>query len=112
MIHMETGDEQSGRKDILYFISQFKDAKSTFLYGCCYWFAYILKTRFGGSSYYEPVEGHFVHKINGRLYDVRGDVTAQYRNCRLVCWETYKDVDPAHYRHLVRDCVLKEKCDE
>ena len=45
---------------ILDFISHFKDAQDTFLYGCCYWFAFILNERFGGTTMYLPVENHFV----------------------------------------------------
>ena len=97
----------NSNKDILDFISNFKDAQSTFLFGCCYWFAYILKVRFGGSTYYDPIIGHFIQKIGDRFYDVRGDVTEEFsQNERLVCWDTYQDVDPLHYKHLVRDCVL------
>lgn len=99
------------REDVLDFISNFSEAQSTFLYGCCYWFTYILKGRFGGSTYYDPIIGHYIQEIDGRFYDVRGDVTDLFRNAKLVCWDTYQSVDPFHYKHLVRDCVLKIKED-
>lgn len=101
------------KQTIIDFIRHFKDAEKTFLDGCCYWFCYILSARFGGSTFYEPVEGHFVQKIGDAFFDVRGDVTELYKDCRcMVCWDTYELVDPTHYRHIVRDCVLKERYED
>lgn len=97
---------------ILDFINNFKDAQSTFLNGCCWWFAHILSVRFGGSTYHEPIENHFVQKIGNHFYDVRGDVTAQYANRHMDCFDTYENVDPCHYQRLVRDCVMKERNDD
>lgn len=94
--------------EVLQFISQFDGAQDVFLYGCCYWFAHILHNRFNGEILYEPVEGHFVTRIANGLYDIRGEVTEQYKECGLIDWDTYAEVDPLHYKHIVRDCVMKE----
>lgn len=98
-----------GKETILAFIAEFSGATDTFLCGCCYWFAQILSVRFGGETVYEPVEGHFLQRIDGSLYDVRGDMTEAYRNIPLICWDGYDKVDSLHYQHIFRDCVLKAR---
>lgn len=95
---------------ILAFIAEFAGAKDTFLHGCCYWFAQILSVRFGGETVYEPIEGHFLQRIEGSLYDVRGDMTEAYRDAPLISWSGYETVDSLHYEHIYRDCVLKARC--
>lgn len=95
---------------ILAFIAEFSGATDTFLRGCCYWFAQILSVRFGGETVYEPIEGHFLQRIDGALYDVRGDMTEAYKAIPLIHWDGYEDVDPLHYQHIFRDCVLKARC--
>lgn len=90
---------------ILHFISQFAAARETFLGGCCYWFAVILRERFEAEIYYDPIENHFVGKIGRQFYDVTGTLPD---NGRYIPWETYKDTDEAHYNRLVRDCINKE----
>jgi len=97
---------------ILTFIAKFDGAKDVFLYGMCYWFAYILRGRFGGTTMYEPVENHFVQEIDGRLYDASGDVTEQYGQSRyLMKWTDVPGYDEALYRRLLRDCVRKDEID-
>ena len=95
------------RKIVLDFIRNFKGSEDTFLNGCCYWFAHILKSRFRGLTYYDQIGGHFIHKIGSNYYDIRGDVTEEYQDKVLVCWDTYPKEDPTHYKRIVRDCVLK-----
>jgi len=81
---------------VLDFISNFKNAQDTFLYGCCFWFAFILQERFGGTMMYEQVENHYVQEIDGRLYDVSGDVTEQYGASKwLVSWVDIEQRDPS-----------------
>ena len=86
-------------KEILDFISNFKGAEDTFLHGCCYWFAFILKERFHDRGYlvdifHEPVDGHFVARFivdspnpsvndEARFFDIRGDVTNFYNEDNL-----------------------------
>lgn len=94
------------------FISEFHhydhDVSATFTRGCCYWFAYILHARFPGSrimlaTEYLPRHSgalHFVTEIDGRLYDITGDVTEEYK---VIPWD---EVKPGPYRDgIIRDCV-------
>lgn len=89
--------------EILHFINEFSGARETFLFGCCYYFAVILRERFGAEIYYDPKENHFVGQINGRFYDASGEVTGDYIN-----WKTYSDYDELDYKRVVRDCIIKE----
>lgn len=85
---------------VLKFIKEFSSVKDGFTTGRCYWFAYILKERFGASIYYDAVKNHFVAKINGNYYDASGMVTGDF-----IPWDTYKDIDPVHFARLVRNCI-------
>ena len=77
------------RKIVLDFIRNFKGSEDTFLNGCCYWFAFILCNRFPEAvMMYDPVINHFVTQIDGRLYDITGEVTQEYK---VVRWDTYPD---------------------
>lgn len=96
-------------RDILDFIARFKGSEEVFLHGCCYWFARILEQRFYFDGYvveikYEPVEGHFIAKIRNRFYDVRGDVTEEYRGKPMYDLHELRREDSSMYRHLMRDC--------
>ena len=53
---------------------------------------------------YEPVEGHFITKINNHFYDIRGDVTELYLGKPM--YEMYDMIksNPKMYNHLMRDC--------
>ena len=94
-------------KDVIAFINRFtlcgtlKDVIVTFTQGCCYWFSYILHTRFPNSSImYDPVENHFVIKIGDKLYDITGGVTNNYK---VVDWSTYPD--EIEKQRIIRDCI-------
>lgn len=96
------------KNTILQFIDHFKGSEDTFLNGCCYWFSVILYDRFFSERvveiYYEPVEGHFITKIDNRYYDVRGDVTELYRGKPMYnMYEMYQN-DVRMYERLMRDC--------
>lgn len=89
---------------ILNFIDRFHGSENVFLHGCCYWFAEILTQRFENYKpvmLHEPVEGHFVTKINTNLYDVRGDVTDLYAGHTL---DDVAEMGHSEYAHLMRDC--------
>jgi len=105
--------------EIIHFIKQFSAAKETFLHGCCFWFAWILRERFNNRGYlvdiyHEPIENHFVARFYKyaegrftcmpRFYDVRGDVTSIYMSRNLEDALRLPEVDAAYYRHLMRDC--------
>ena len=98
--------------EILAFIAHFRGATDTFLYGCCYWFAQILSVRFGGDTLYDPVGGHFIQRIDGRLYDVRGEVTPLFENGRLIDWKTYAEQEPKHYHRIFTASVLMKEDDK
>lgn len=65
--------------DVLKFInSRFPNARSSdanWLTGNCYYFAVILKDRFSTKEptiYYDVIHGHFLTKIDDKLYDASG----------------------------------------
>ena len=98
------------RNTILKFIEGFKmydedgTMEKTFLNGYCYWFARILADRFSSAHVqYEPIEGHFLTEIGGRLYDIRGDVTDLYR--RSMVW--YSEDYCYEFQSIVDGCILK-----
>lgn len=93
--------------DVLMFIGRFStdgwlprlEVQDCFLFGCCYWFAFILSVRFAEHKpeiVIDYVANHFGCRINGVVYDIRGDVTAMYN------WEPWADC---------KDSALKERID-
>lgn len=91
------------------FIEKFRFSDSietVFTCGCCFWFAYILCRRFiNAELVYDQVEGHFGAKIDGRVYDITGDVTDGHE------WEPLLNIqkeDPLLFRVILRDCILME----
>lgn len=105
------------RKKVYNFISRFTsngkrlEVIDAFTNGCCYWFAEVLFMRFwmdndsdianGMSIMYDQVANHFGCRINGRVYDISGDVTDDYK------WEEYDGLkDEALTKILERDCIL------
>ncbi len=95
---------------VIQFIGHFNGSEDVFLHGCCYWFAEILEQRFFVESKaaikYEPVEGHFVTEIDGKLYDVRGDVTEMYSGKVLYDLDEMRRDKNGHrqYWKLMREC--------
>ena len=82
-------------------ISEDDDITDVFTCGCCYWFAHILKTRYPqGEIMYDPVINHFVTQIDGRLYDITGDVTGLYD---VVSWENYED--DLEKERIINNCI-------
>lgn len=90
------------------FLKRFHSGDSitdVFSNGCCYWFARILFERFsmshGAVIMYDDVMNHFGTKIQGKVYDITGDVTLQYE------WKPWSDVDDELLRaRIIRDCIL------
>ena len=72
--------------------------------GNCYYFAIILKDRFNGALYYDPIEGHFLCKIDSNYYDYTGKV--EIDESILYNWACYKEQDKLNYQHIVRDCCM------
>lgn len=96
------------REDVIEFISNFierypDELTDTFLNGFCYYFAIILKERFGGSIFYCPDIVHFSTLIDGRLYDITGLV----KDDDLVWyeWDEYKFTEEAN---VVQECCIKK----
>lgn len=90
------------KKEILEFISRRFKIDANWLNGNCYWFAYILISRFPSLKiYYEPVIGHFVAGDGENFYDWTGEV--HYTNL-ISLYEIEKE-DPLWYGRLIRDCV-------
>lgn len=80
----------------------------TFSNGCCYWFAKILTERFRNDTpycwlVYDDVANHWGAQIDGRVYDITGDVSYLYnwRKWDIVMWE-----DELLTERLFRDCIL------
>ena len=89
------------RKTILNFIKQFESAKHMFLNGKCYWFAVILRERFNGKLYYNPIMNHWACLINNELYDVTGMIVN-------TCYEPWPDCvadDTLLYHRLINQCI-------
>lgn len=93
------------------FINKFKRlhpsaADDLFLYGDCYYFAIILKERFPEAIIkYLVIDNHFVTEINGRLYDIRGDITDIVEIEQLINWSDMESCDELLYKRIVRDCI-------
>lgn len=84
-------------------------AEDLFLYGDCYYFAIVLQERFKYThdviiKYFE-IDNHFVTDINGRLYDIRGDITDIVDSKQLKDWDDMEEYDELLYKRIIRDCI-------
>lgn len=103
---MQNNTDTFDKESIIYFIKCFDGTQYTFLNGCCYWFCHILNTRFGGITFYESIDSHFVQKIGDAFYDVRGDVTDIYKDRQsLIRWDTLESIDSTRYKRIIDCCV-------
>lgn len=96
---------------VLNFIKDFKnlhqtEIEDTFLNGYCYWFAFILKSRFGGDIMYDCINNHFVTEIGDCLYDISGQVYGSF-----VYWDIYQRQDELEKQRIYRDCIYKIRRD-
>lgn len=95
---------------ILDFINNFKSGnkevlEDIFTNGFCYWFAFILRSRFGGKIYYNQIMNHFAAMINECLYDITGIISSE----GFEDWEATKELDSLLSKRVIRDCILKEE---
>ena len=94
------------KEDILRFINEFKKNEKqsvlikTFTEGYCYYFALILNDRFDGEIIYIKDFDHFVFKKEGFLFDITGNVTYKYKNCKII--ENWRE-----NKTIVKQCILK-----
>ena len=99
------------------YIQQFRqfgtDVVDCFSNGMCYQFMIILRKRFGPfctTPVYDEVINHFATEIDGRIYDITGDITdgPQYhwKRWTAVCAEDHK-----HANRICRDCADKVPSD-
>ena len=104
----------SSKEDlVLDFIKQFRDlgAKNCFSNGMCYWFADILHHRFMDEhchTMYDEIENHFGCEINGKVYDITGDVTNAYD---WMPWYNMAVRDRKLQERIIRDCRDKVPAD-
>lgn len=98
--------------DVLMFIGRFSNdgkkervqVREAFLFGGCWWFAFILKTRFEKEYPCEIVvdyvSNHFACRINGSVYDITG------RRADSGEWERWDDCpDELLKERITADCI-------
>lgn len=102
------------KKEVESFISSFKGVRNkeclenAFINGNCYHFALILKELFNGAIYYDNNIGHFITKIDGKYYDIKGETTPY---STVFEWATMSALEPNLYWRIVNDCVYKKGID-
>ena len=89
--------------EVLEFIHRRFETDCKWTDGNCYYFALILKNRFGGEIYYIPIEGHFVCKIGERYYDFEGRYTKIAGKPQTL--ETIAKNDINWYNRIWKDCI-------
>ena len=90
---------------ILDFISRRWQKDANWLDGNCYWFAYILKTRFPFLEiYYLPIAGHFICGDGVQFYDWTGVVDPEEVPFLL---SDIEKQDILWYDRIVRDCIMQ-----
>ena len=90
--------------EILEFIQRRWKKDCDWTNGNCYWFAYILTTRFNNLKiYYLPIEGHFVAGDGITFYDFHGINNLQEKPYLFSQLELE---EPHWYKRIVRDCIL------
>jgi len=92
-------------EEVLSFINNFDSSADLFQHEMCYWFAFILKERFCGEIYYNPVDNHFATKIKGTLYDSLGKLGGD----GFEPWEEFKKKDELETKRIIRDCIEKRR---
>lgn len=92
------------RTEILDFIQRRWQVDANWLTGNCYWFAYILTTRFPELEiYYLAAIGHFIAGDGEHFYDWTGEIEPTADLWKLT---TIQEIEPNWYQRLVRDCIL------
>ncbi len=95
-------------EDIIQFIENFKKQRKeaieyVFQNGNCYWFSVVLIALFGGEAYYLPIKNHFITKIDGKYYDITGEITEFDEE--PMNWLHFCEADPKWADRIYRYCV-------
>ena len=94
-----------------------EEIKFVFYRGYCYWLAHILATRFDGEIWFNPHIVHFAARINGKLYDVYGEVrlgfspvTGQedHSEDQWCNWDLYQEYYQETVPSIVSSCIKKK----
>lgn len=78
----------------------------TFYEGYCYWLAVILADRFKGDIWFNPDIVHFAAKIDGKLYDIYGQID----DTKPACWMSWEEFQCQHQEaveSIVNSCIKK-----
>ena len=102
---------------VINFINHFTDRGNrpqvidTFTNGYCYWFAEILYCGFLLNKntkeckiVYDPLINHFACQINGKIYDIRGDITMDLKYS-WEDWSEYELLNELETARIYRDCI-------
>lgn len=92
---------------VLAFIRQFQNEGTikAFSFGCCFWFAHILVSRFLLAEIaYNPVQNHFAARIASDLYDITGRIED---DGHWLDWDEYMAAEPADAGRVCRNCIDK-----
>lgn len=98
------------KQNPLEFIKYFQNegTMNVFLNGCCYWFAFILYTRFIDNYarlMYNYISGHFATMIDDKLYDITGEI--KNPDDKWIPFDEYQAKEPNYTKVIIRDCILK-----
>jgi hypothetical protein len=86
----------------------FENIEYLFTNGYCYHFAVILKDLFHGEIAHDFVDNHFMLKLDGKYFDITGEVFPNER-----CVELFDEIDDYIYKErLIKQCVYKEETNE
>lgn len=72
--------------------------------GNCYYYAVILRDKFGGEIFYDTIQGHFVVQIDEVFYDYNG-VYVPTNKTAVVSWSSFESYDRLQYERIKRDCL-------
>lgn len=97
--------------EVVEFINNFKKGwnaeylERVFTKGNCYHFSVILKNIFYGDILYDPIQGHFITKIESKYYDITGEID---RPKIIYIWDNMKLEEPDQYKNIMMNCVYKK----
>ena len=97
----------SSHEQVIAFISHFNKfvgVTEAFTQGCCFHFTTILLSVFGypddSRIMYNDIDGHFATLINGRLYDITGEISSD----GFVDWLRFCCKEPNRSLMIIDQC--------